>query len=369
MKLAIAIFLLIYMSGNAQDNYNLVVGTYTNTCESDGLYVYDFNITTGEAKLKGGVGKPVINPSFFTVSADKKFIYCVNENGKDSEVSSFEYNAATGKISLLNKRDAKGDDPCHIISDDKNVITANYSGGSIEVFGKEKDGSLTRVKQVVEHSGSSVNKERQGSPHVHMVRFSPDRKYVFATDLGTDKIYVYSYNPNGGDKTLMLKETVTVKPGSGPRHMVFNPSGIFLYVLNELDASLAVYSLIKGKLQKIQESTVASQGFTGKNGAADIRFSRDGKYIYATNRGDANTLSVFKVHANGRINIVQQVSVQGEGPRNLVLGPKDNFVLVGNQQSNNVVIFKRDKTTGMLEDTGKRIEVCAPVCLVFTEAR
>lgn len=365
MKLAGIFILLGVFTMSAQDNYNLLVGTYTNECDSDGIYVYDFNTATAQAKLRKHTEK-VASPSFLTVSPDKKFIYSVNEDGPKSTVSAFKYSAAAGTVDFLNKKDSKGEDPCHIINDDKNVIVANYSGSSIAVFGKKADGSLDNLKQVITHTGKSANTGRQEKPHPHMVYFSPDNKHIFVNDLGTDKIYIYNYNQAGGDKTLTLKESINTVPGSGPRHLVFNPNGIFFYVLHELNGTIVSYSYENGKLGKLQEESLVQADFNGQNGAADIHFSNDGKFLYATNRGDANTITVFRVHANGMLNMVQQISTQGVAPRNFAIDPKDNFVLVANQKSNNIVIFKRDKTTGMLEDTTQRIEVCSPVCLVFT---
>src|SRR5690606_3543632 len=242
MKIASVLLLFGCLSMNAQDNYNLIIGTYTNTCESKGIYVYDFNAATGDFKRKSNT-EGVINPSYLTVSADNRFIYSVNENGDDSEVSSFKYTAASGRVEAINKKDSKGGDPCYIINDDKHVIVANYSGGSIAVFDKEKDGSLSKAKQVIKHSGSSANKDRQASAHVHMVYFSPDKNYVFATDLGADKLYVYKYNPDAEhNNILLLADSIDLKSASGPRHISFNPNGIFFYVLQELDATLTVFS-------------------------------------------------------------------------------------------------------------------------------
>ena len=365
MRIAVLLVSLIGMTVNAQNNYNLLVGTYTNECKSEGIYVYDFNVATLEFKAKGNT-HGIVNPSYLCVSKDNNVVYSVNEDGNKSGVSAFKYTPANGKLNLLNAKDSRGADPCYIINDDKNVIVANYTGGSVAVFGKKQDGSLTDVKQVVQHSGNSINKERQEKAHVHMVHFSPDKKYLFVNDLGTDKISIYNYNPDGGNNTLTLKESITVKAGSGPRHLVFHPNGIFFYVLHELDASLSVYSYIKEKVELIQETTIVSEGFVGAVGAADIHFSNDGKFIYATNRGDANSISVFRVHANGRMNLVQRISTQGSSPRNFTIDPTDNYVLVANQKTNNISIFKRDRTTGMLTDTEKKIEVCSPVCLVFT---
>ncbi|WP_417369936.1 lactonase family protein [Flavobacterium beibuense] len=370
MKITRLLILLGCISLHAQDNYNLIIGTYTNACESEGIYVYDFNTKTGEATLKNS-SEGVINPSYVTVSADNKFLYSVNENGEESTVSAFNYTASSGKIEFINKKDSKGADPCYIINDDKHVIVANYTGGTIAVFAKDKHGGLTKAKQVVKHSGSSINKDRQEGPHVHMVYFSPDKNYIFANDLGTDKISVYKYNKNAtdGSKVLTLADTVEVKKGSGPRHLVFSPNNVFFYVLQELDGTLTAFSYVKGKIEKIQESTIVTPYFTGQTGAADIHISHDGKFLYATNRGDANTISVFRVHANGKINLVQQLTTEGIGPRNFAFGPKEDYLLVANQISNDVIIFKRDRTTGMLTDTEKCIELCSPVCLVFTAVK
>lgn len=367
MKSVFALLLLTFMNVTAQDNYNLIVGTYTNACTSKGIYVYDFNANTLDFKLKSSTDGSVVNPSYLTVSADKKFVYSVNEDGKNSAVSAFKYAPASGKLDFLSKKDSKGADPCYIINDDKNVIVANYSGGTIAVFEKKADGNLNDAKQVVKHTGTGPDKSRQEAAHVHMVYFSPDKKYVFANDLGTDKVYMYSYNPTGGDKTLVLKGTTSLKPGSGPRHLVFNPNGTFMYLLGEMDGSLTVFSYMNDKLEQIQVSTVGlPESFMAKNGSADIHFSNDGKYLYATNRMDANSISVFRVHANGLVNLVQQISTQGAGPRNFTVDPTDSYILIANQNTNNITIFKRDKSTGMLTDTKKKIELCSPVCLVFT---
>jgi 6-phosphogluconolactonase len=365
MKLIKALALFAIMNVSAQDNYNLLVGTYTNACASKGIYVYDFNVNTLGYKLKSNTDA-VVNPSYLTVSNDKKFIYSVNEDGAKSTISSFKYNTVTGKLDFINKTDSKGADPCYIINDDKNVLVANYSGGTISVFNKKADGSLADAVQVIKLGGSGPDKSRQEGPHAHMVYFSPDKKYVFANDLGSDKIYMYTYNPDGGARTLLLKEAFPVKAGSGPRHLVFNPNGTFVYLLQELDGSLTTFDYANDKLTQVQELNVTPNLLGGKHGAADIHISNDGKYLYATNRGDANTISAFRVHANGLLQMVQQISTQGSAPRNFTITPNDNFVLVANQNTNNITIFKRDKSTGLLTDTGKKIELCQPVCLVFT---
>jgi 6-phosphogluconolactonase len=363
--LLFTIFLTTAMS--AQDKiYNLIIGTYTNSCESKGIYVYDFSVDTGDFSLKANT-ENVINPSYLTVSQGNDFVYSVNENGKESTVSSFGFNSKSGKLQFLNKQETNGADPCYIINDDKNVISANYSGGNITVFGKNADGSLTKAKQIIQHSGKSSNEKRQESAHVHMTYFSPDKKFVLVNDLGMDKILVYKYDKVALKNVLTLKEIIDTNKGSGPRHLVFSNDGKFVYVLHELDGSLATYKYKNGSLKLLQETTIVAKDFKGENSAADIHISPDGKFLYATNRGDANTINTFAINKKGTLDLVNQIDTQGKGPRNFAIDPSGNFLLIGHQYTNNVVIFKIDKLTGKLSDTGKRIELCAPVCLVFAK--
>ena len=363
--LLLSIFTLAALQ--AQENkLNLIVGTYTKSCDSKGIYVYEFDSNTGDFSLKSNT-ENILNPSYLTVSSDNKFVYSVSENDKKSSVSAFGYNSKSGKLDFINFQNPNGLNPCYIINDDKNVITANYSSGNISVLGKNNDGSIGEVKQVVQHTGKSINAKRQEAPHAHMVYFSPDKKYVLANDLGTDKVYSYQYNPNSASEVLVLKASVVVKPGSGPRHLIFSKNGKYVYVLQELDGTISSFSFANGLLEKVSESTVVASDFKGDVGAADIHISPDGKFLYATNRGTANDISVFKILKKGKLEFVQRTSTLGKGPRNFTIDPTGNFLLVGHQYTNEIVIFKRDKTTGKLNDTGKKIALCSPVCLVFTK--
>lgn len=359
------LFISIVASLSAQNSkLNLIVGTYTNSCDSKGIYVYNFDTKTGDFKLKN-ISEKVVNPSYLALSSDNEFVYSVNENGKESAVSSFRFNTNSGKLDFINKQNSKGADPCYIINDDKNVIVANYSGGNISVFGRNNDGSLTESKQVIQHYGKGINTQRQESPHVHMVYFSPDKKYVLSNDLGNDKVYSYTYNPTAETEILKLKDSVAVTAGSGPRHLTFSKDGKYVYVLQELDGSLTSFSYSKGKLTKIDQTTILAKEYKGTFSSADIHISPEGNFLYATNRGEANTISIFKISKNGKLVSKGQTSTLGKGPRNFVIDPTGNFLLVGHQYTNEIVIFKINKATGSLTDTGKKIALCAPVCLVF----
>ncbi|KLT65188.1 lactonase family protein [Pedobacter sp. BMA] len=368
MKRYFGIFLMSLLSTAAfsqQNTYNLIVGTYTAPGKSEGIYTYSFDITAGTTTLKN-VTRGTANPSYLAISPDRKFAYAVNETGNTSSVSAFKYDAKTGNLTLLNKVDSHGADPCFIAVDAQNVIVANYSGGSLAVFSRQADGSISEAVQVIKHTGKSIDpRGRQESAHVHMTKFTPDHKYLVVNDLGEDQTYIYQYNPTGKEETLSQKSVIKATPGTGPRHITFSPNGKFAYLAHEFNGMISVFTYANGSLAKIQEIGTTTKNFNGKVDAADIHVSADGKFVYETNRGDANTISAFKVITGGRLKHIETVSTLGKGPRNFSIDPSGKFLLVGHQYTNNIVIFNRNQNTGKLTDSGNRIDVGAPVCLVF----
>ncbi|MES2574948.1 MAG: lactonase family protein [Bacteroidota bacterium] len=365
----IILFLFASTAIYAQENkLNLIVGTFNRTCESKGIYVYEFDTNTGDLALKSNT-ENVLNPGYLTVSSDNKFVYSVNQNKNgtnESGISAFKFDSLGGKLDFINKQITSEDGPCYIINNDKNVITANYFSGSISVFGKNSDGSVTEVKQIVPHFGKGIDK-RQEKAHAHMASFSPDKKYVLVSDLGADRIYSYQYNPNSEKEVLVFKDTVTAKKGSGPRHFSFSKDGKYVYLIQEIDGSLTTFSYADGILKKVNETSIIAPDFKGDVSSADIHISPDGKFLYASNRGTANDISVYKILKKGKLEFVSRTSTLGNTPRNFTIDPTGNFLLVGNQNSNNIVVFKRDKKTGSLTATGKKVQLCSPVCLVFTK--
>lgn len=350
-----------------QNNYNLIIGTYTSGGKSEGIYDYNFNSQNATTQLKA-VTKNVANPSYLTISPDQKFAYAVNETGNPSTVSAFKYNAISGQLTFLNKIDSEGADPCYITVDNKNVIVANYSGGSLAVFSRKTDGSLTDATQIIKHSGKSIDpKGRQESAHVHMVKFSPDHKYLICNDLGEDQTYIYNYNPASKERILTIKNVLKTNAGTGPRHITFSPNGKFAYLAHEFNGSITAFIYTKGTLKKIQEINTAPKDFSGKIDGADIHVSADGKFLYESNRGNANTITVFSILPTGILKFVERVSTLGKGPRNFTIDPSGKFLLVAHQYTDDVIIFKRNKITGKLTDSGQKINVGAPVCLVFTK--
>jgi len=198
-----------------------------------------------------------------------------------------------------------------------------------------------------------------------MVYFSPDQKYVLAVDLGIDKIMVYQYDPNSANEVLKFHNSVSVPAGGGPRHLTFSKDKKYLYVLQELDGSLVTFRYENGSLEKVFETSIFPNGYTGKIQSADIHISPDGKFLYATNRGEMGQITHFKIKKKGKLDYIEQRSTQGIGPRNFAIDPTGDFLLVAHQYSNDIVVFKRDKKTGSLTPTGNKIDLCSPVCLVF----
>ena len=363
------LLLLPFMLVVKAQKIDLFVGTYTNNDKSEGIYVYEFDVATGDATLKNQVASD--NPSFLAISTDRNYVYAVNELGDNKgAVNAYTYDEPTGKLTLLNQQPTQSNGPCHINIDSKgkHVIVSNYSGGAISVFPLEADGRLGALVQLIQHEGSGPNESRQNAPHVHSAFFSPDEKQVYVQDLGTDKVNIYAYDFEHSSEPLTpaTQPFVSGSPGGGPRHAAVSTDGNYLYLVQELTATVMVFAQKGGKLAPIQEIAMNEEGFEGRNGAADIKLSPDGKFLYASNRGDANTLAIYGVDPqDGKLTKLGNQSVLGRGPRNFTLSPDGKFLLVANQNTDEVVVFARDTDTGLLHDTGHRIAVGAPVCLVF----
>lgn len=358
--------LMVMAQNNETSKSNLIIGTYTQPGKSEGLYVYEFNSIAGELTYKARAAG-IVNPSYLTISDDQQFVYAVNETGRETPggVSSFKFDALSGELKFLNKVNSMGDDPCYISIDKKgeNVFVGNYSGGNLSAFEVLPDGSLSEASQVIQHEGSSENKSRQEKPHVHSTVISPDHRYLFAADLGTDK--VYSYRIRNGNLKAHQPPFTEAAPGSGPRHLVFHPQGKMAYLIHELTGEVSVYDYKKGVLYPIQSISMMTPDFKGKVGAADIHVSPDGKFVYASNRGDANELVIYSIGKDGRLSLAGRQSTLGKGPRNFAIDPSGNYLLAANQNSDEIVVFKRDLKSGLLTDTGKRISIGQPVCLKF----
>ncbi|WP_294630039.1 lactonase family protein [uncultured Bacteroides sp.] len=350
----------------ANQELTMLVGTYTSG-ESKGIYSFRFDEESGTATPLSEA--EVKNPSYLTPSADGKFVYAVSELGNEQAAAyAFAFDKEKGTFSRLNSQPTGGEAPCYIITNGKNVITANYSGGSISVFPLAKDGSLLPASDVIRFEGAGADKERQEKSHLHCVRITPDGNYLFADNLGTDQIYKFTVNPDadGENKERFLREgspaAFQVAAGSGPRHLTFAPNGGYAYLINEISGTVTVFEYREGNLKEIQ--TIAADT-VGAKGSADIHISPDGKFLYASNRLQADGVAIFRICPdNGRLTKAGY-QLTGIHPRNFIITPNGKYLLVACRDSNVIEVYERDADTGLLTDIQKDINVDKPVCIRF----
>ncbi|MEO6729859.1 MAG: lactonase family protein [Ferruginibacter sp.] len=366
------LFFALLLSSNlifSQAKSFLLIGTYTSG-KSEGIYVYDFNTANGDNSLVSTV--KTANPSYLAVSPNQKVVYSVTENadstklGVGGDISAFSFDKTSGVLTEMNKQFSGGKHPCYVAVDNsgKWVFAANYTSGSAALLPVKKDGSLGAVKQVIQNAGKGPNKSRQQEPHVHSTVLSPDNKFLFIPDLGIDKVMIYQFDKNVGKLSPATPAFAASVPGSGPRHFDFHPNNRNAYLMEEMSGTVVAFDYNAGKLNAIQRISALPADFKGTIGSADIHVSSNGKFLYCSNRGDANSITIFKVNpVSGKLTVAGHQSTMGKTPRNFNFDPSGNFLLVANQQSDDVVIFKIDKKTGLLTDTGKRINVPNPVCI------
>jgi len=361
--------LILWVTGlansNAQAKICLFTGTYTDGKPGKGIYAYSMQPETGVLTL-AGTGEDITNPSFLAVSPNGQYLYACTDTKTlvPGNIRSFAIDTTTCAIRYINQQSSMGANPVYITVHKSNhfVMAANYTAGSAVVFGTNADGSINPALQTISFTGSSINKERQEKPHIHSVVFSPANDWVFMPDLGADKIHAFQFNPaNAAPLTETDSLTVGTVPGSGPRHLVFHPQKNYAYCIEEMSGMVTAYAYKAGKLSLLQRIPSCRQKAEAHS-SADIHLSPDGLFLYASNRIE-NTISIFSVAANGYIRLVGHQSTEGDVPRNFTLDPRGHFLLVANQGSNNIVVLKRNKKTGLLRDTGICVSVASPSCL------
>ncbi len=370
-KLIVVFALLIPACAFSQPKKEIIyVGTYAIR-ESKGIYVFELNRAKGTLKLIQTIVDRS-SPSFLAIHPSGKYLYSVNSSPIEGHegsgsASSFSIDQKTGKLTFINHVSSFGDGPCHIAVDWNGdwAFVSNYNEGNLVVLPIFEDGSLGAPSDSKKYSGKSVNKFRQEKPHIHSARISKDNKFVYVSDLGTDKIYTYSIDAVNGKISPAEKSEVSVAPGAGPRHFALHPTGNFAYSAEELTSTVGVFSVDRttGALTILQD-TVKSlpQTFTGINTSAEIQTNPSGSFLYMSNRG-ADILSVFTIDPAGTIRLVGTQSTMGKTPRNFLVDRRGKFIWVANQNSDAVTIFRINGKTGMPVFTGNRVKVPSPVCI------
>lgn len=356
----------------AQPGEIMYVGTYS-VRGSEGIYVFSFDRKAGTMTPVQAVSN-VKSPSFLALHPSGRYLYSVNEAaqsgpGKAGAVSAYAVDRPTGKLTYLNSQSSLGGGPCYVSIDQtgKTAFVANYGGGSLAVLPIATDGTLQAATDSVQNSGTGANTQRQDKAHVHSATVAPDNRFLYVTDLGTDKLHIYATDVKNSTIKPAATPYVTVKPGSGPRHFTFHPNGKFAYLVEELTSSVAVFArdAKTGALTLIEDGVkTLPADFTANNTSADIHIDPSGKFLYQSNRGH-NAVAIFAIGTDGKLKQVGDVGTEGKTPRNFLIDPKGEFVFVANQDTDNIAIFRRDQKTGLLTFTGQSVKVPAPVCVIM----
>jgi len=347
----------------------LFAGGYTREGEK-GLYLYDFNHADGSLKLVSEADAGP-NPAFFCFSDKDKIIYALNEvrefNGnRGGGITSLKYDVRTRKFEKLNEILVPFGGPCYISISPENdfLFVANYGSGSIAVVKLDKNG----IPESIAHSIQYEIKPPDVS-HPHMISHNPAGKRVYVTDLGLDRIVVYDFDRNTGKLIQVENGIVNLPDGSGPRHFTFNADGSKMYLINELGSTAMVFDVDEtGNLKLLQTLITTRPGFEGKNYCADIHLGKDGKFLYGSNRGE-NSIVIYRIGEDGLISLAGSVPCGGDWPRNFVIDPAGEFLMVGNQRSDNISVFKIDKNTGIPSGPVTNVNMKAPACLKISQGQ
>lgn len=372
LLLCLGWFALPIAAEPADGKMRVYIGTYTRG-KDQGIFRADLDLASGKLSAAEPAGEAV-NPSFLAIHPNRKFLYAVSEvpavgGQRGGGVSAFAIDPQTGNLTLLNQESSVGAGPCHLVVDaaGKNVLVANYGGGSTVCLPIQDDGRLKPASSFEQHKGSSVNKQRQEGPHAHAVNLDPENRYAFVADLGLDKILVFRFTSADGRLTPHNPPAASVAPGAGPRHFAFHPTGKYAYVINELANTVTVFRFFpdQGVLREEQTITTLPEGFTGTNYTAEVQVHPSGKFLYGSNRGH-NSLAIFTIDPDtGKLSPVGHEPTQGKTPRNFGIDPTGTYLVAANQDSDSVVVFRIDPQTGRLTATGSTITVPKPVCIKF----
>lgn len=356
MKLKLLFIALVATVFTNAQNTPLYVGTFT-TEDSEGIYLYGFNTDTGELSNKT-LAATSSSPSFIAYAPNRKYMYAVNradDETKPDYVTAFKINN-NGSLTLINTVDSHGSGPCHIAVNEKGTkaVISNYGSGTVSLYNINKDGSLNEASQVFNH-----NSETDKS-HAHSAQFY--KKDLFVADLGRNAVYQYKLKAN--HYVLESPAIVKMENNPGPRHFSMSKNGTYIYIINEYGNSITSVKRTKNGFEEIDFDSTLDENYKGKSFCADIHLSKNENFLYASNRGE-NSIAVFKRDKKtGMLDKIQNISVQGDWPRNFTLDPTGKFVLVANRRSSNISVFSIHATTGKLTFF-RDYKTPNPVCLLF----
>ena len=321
--------------------------------------------------VTGALSKPEFlledpSPAFFVIAPGGRRLYACNSTGF---VSAYSIDPATAHLKPINRKPSGGGDPSYISLDrtGRYVFVANYDGGNIAAWALDPDGSLGERTAFVQHTGSSVNPQRQSHAFAHSIQVDPTNRFALVADLGLDRLFVYKFNAGDGSLTANDPPFAKAAPGSGPRHVVFHPNGRWVYLITEMGSTIMLFDwdTKRGALSEVQTVSTLPKDFQGASTCAEVEVHPNGRFVYASNRG-RDSIAVFSVDPKtGRLTPIQDVPSGGKTPRNFDMDPTAHWLLVTNHGSNSVTVFGIDQQTGMLTPAGQPLDVPYPFCPRF----
>jgi len=362
------------LARRADDAMLVLVGTYTNQ-KSEGIYAFRFDTRTG-ALTPAGLAAKTESPSFLVEHPNKRWVFAVNETDtlagqKTGGVTGFSLDSAAGRLTAINQQPSEGASPCHLTVDatGRFVLVANYTGGNLAVLPIDTNGKLGHAATIIQHAGSSVNKDRQEGPHAHAVVLSADNRYLLAADLGLDRVLAYRFASERGDVTRLEDGGAELQPGSGPRHIALDAGERHLYVINEMSSTVTMFDWNANTASATSRQTVSTlpDDVKVENSTAEIAIHPSGKFLYGSNRGH-DSIAVFAIDGStGRLTRTAIVPTRGKEPRHFGLDPSGRWLIAANQNTDTLAVFRVDQQTGALEPVGDPVPAATPVCVLFVK--
>jgi 6-phosphogluconolactonase len=350
--------------------YTLYIGTYTAQAGGNGEGIYSLDMEAQSGALSGlRLAASAANPSFLALDAPRQRLFAVNElehwHGRPGGAVSAYAIQPGGRLKRLSQRLSGGAAPCYLSLEPSGgaVLVANYLSGTVARLGITPEGGLRSPHPVYGHAGTGPRTDRQEGPHAHAIAADPSGRWALATDLGADKLYIYQLTIN----SMQPYGALGLQPGSGPRHFAFTPDGRRLYLANELDSTVSFFTFNPDgpHLEHVQTvPALPPSAAQTENTLAHLALHPSGRWLYASNRGH-DSLAVFEVAADGKLTPTGHVPAGGRVPRHFALTPEGGWLVCAHQNSDSLVVFAVDQENGALVDTGRRVEVPTPVCVVW----
>ncbi|EPJ54449.1 MAG: hypothetical protein OFPI_06960 [Osedax symbiont Rs2] len=350
---------------------HLYVGTYTRLAphlegaNGSGIHLFSLDLDTGALSCKGNP-LPIENPSYLCIDQTRHRLFAISEIEQHEEggISSYDIDPGSGALTYINSQQANGSAACYVSIETggHTALLANYGTGNVCAYPVADDGNLAPASAIHQHRGSGPNHDRQEAAHAHSIVLSPDNKFAFAADLGSDQIIGYQLRSD--TQQLLATTHLQLQPGSGPRHLVFHPNGEFAFLISELisQVTLLSYDATNGELAVLQTIGTVPDDFSGVNYPGDLHLSPDGKFLYGSNRGHDSIVIYAFDQQRAQLSVLGYESTRGKFPRGFTIEASGRYLLVANQNSDNIVSFKRDSKSGKLTYVDE-ISAPTPVCL------